>query len=316
MLRPGRSPWPSFFVKNQPFIAKKSILTWPSYSTKRDPYEILDVDKKASASAIKRAYFELAKKYHPDTNKDPKAKDKFVEIQDAYDLLSDEGKKASYDQYGYNENSSAHYDDGASFHGRSGPIDPADIFKAFFGSSRGSNSGFDPFGGSMFSGSFGRRSGGDSPISLDIITKISLTFMEAVQGTIRTINVSRLTQCDTCSGSGVSPGKRLSKCKGCDGKGSKIFSRGGMIIEVPCDTCSGEGTLNMDPCKACSGKGATKKPSVVEVKVPSGVDEASQLVMKGAGHSIHSRTGNLCIQFKVFRQGCMLKSHRRHFLIF
>ncbi|KGG50191.1 hypothetical protein DI09_80p90 [Mitosporidium daphniae] len=266
-----------------------------SSAKKKDPYDVLGIPKSASAAAIKKAYLGLVKQFHPDTNKDPAAKEKFVEVQTAYDILSDDQKRASFDANGYQENEDSQHPD------------PADIFKSFFGAGRssrpGSGSAFDPFADLFGTHAFRGTSRGGKRISEDIQMRITLTFLEAALGCVKPITLSRWEQCGTCSGSGITPGTTMATCKGCGGRGAKVFSRGGMVIEVPCDTCDGTGSHNPNPCKKCSGDGIHRSasPTPIEVRIPAGVDSSTQLVMEGMGNSMGtgSRAGNLLLQFKV-----------------
>ena len=291
LLSRSRYNRPSVFQR----VIQHRLACFYSSTKKRDPYEVLGVPKSASTAAIKKAYLTLVKQFHPDTNKDPTAKDKFVEVQAAYDILSDDQKRASFDANGHQEDDGSHHPD------------PADIFKSFFGAGRsgrsGSGSAFDPFadlfGHHAFDGA-SPKSG--KRISEDIQMRITLTFLEAALGCVKPITLSRWEQCRTCSGSGLTPGTTMAKCKGCGGRGSKVFSRGGMVIEVPCNTCDGTGSHNPNPCKTCSGEGIHKSLSQtpIEVRIPAGVDSSTQLVMEGMGNSIGgSQHGNLLLNFKV-----------------
>lgn len=278
-----------------------------STSKRRDPYEVLGISKGSSSSAIKKAYLGLVKQFHPDTNKDPLAKDKFVEVQSAYDILSDDQKRASFDANGFEEDSSSS--------NYSSHPDPTDIFKAFFGGGAGRGGARNPF--DPFSDLFGHKSaaGKSRRIPNDIQMRISLSFLEAALGCTKSINVLRFESCGSCSGSGLTPGTSMAKCKGCGGKGSKVFSRGGMIIEVPCDTCDGSGSTNPNPCRKCAGEGIYKStsPTPLEIHIPAGIDNSTQLVMEGMGNSLgdgSSHKGNLILQFKVSNFKILLLYHR------
>lgn len=190
-------------------------------------------------------------------------------------------------------------------------VDPEDLLNAFFGrgakGSSGMGGGGGGGGGGIFDNLFGRAernsefaSGSSaSQASLHIQQTVALSFMEAVRGCLKTITFSRVSTCESCSGSSVQPGKKLSKCKACDGKGRQILSRSGMIFELPCTVCNGLGKVNADPCQTCSGEGLTAKTVTLEVKIPQGVDEASQVMLKGAGHAHSGRHGHVSLRFKV-----------------
>lgn len=271
------------------------------YATKRDAYEVLGVGKQATASEIKKAYFDLAKKYHPDTNKEKSAKEKFVEVDEAYEILSNENKRAMYDQHGYANAAENQGTPGTEreYYSHSSNVEPEEILRAFFNG--GSNNSFfgDIFGES--GREFHRTSGSSFTRNhdLNIQVRISLTFMEAALGTVKTIKYHRFQACTTCKGSGIKPGKKLSKCKTCDGRGTRVHSRSGMIIQVPCDICNGQGEINTDPCADCKGLGQVKEDALLDVKIPSGVDEDTRSIIRSAGNNIQGRKGDLIIDFQI-----------------
>ncbi|KAG1084569.1 hypothetical protein G6F42_021733 [Rhizopus arrhizus] len=182
--------------------------TAPTSAPKKDPYEVLGVKKSSTASEIKKAYYGLAKKYHPDTNKDKDAREKFVQIQEAYEILSDEQKRQQYDQFGHGFEGGAPggghpYGGFGGGSGFPGGFDPNDIFSQFFGGGfggRAGGGGADPF--------HNRPSPGD-----DLQVPLTLTFMEAVKGTTKYVQVNKVTKCDTCHGSGLGEGKKKETCQ-------------------------------------------------------------------------------------------------------
>ncbi|KAI1426913.1 hypothetical protein F5Y12DRAFT_740486 [Xylaria sp. FL1777] len=290
--RPGRPlarPLSEVSVQRRSFHATSSALAI------KDPYKTLGVGKSASASEIKKAYYGLAKKFHPDTNKDPAAKDKFAEIQSAYEILSDAQKKEQYDQFGaagFDPNGSPHPGGGSPF-GQGGPfsgfgagggfgagIDLDDLFNAFTGG-RGS-----PFGGG------GGRSRGGSPFGQEILVgekievQTSISFMEAAKGTSKTITIHPLVTCDTCSGSGLKPGAKRSECRSCGGSGTQVhFMQGGFQMASTCSACGGTGqqTPRGSECRTCHGDGAVKTRKTLVVDIPAGIEDGMKLRLDGEG---------------------------------
>lgn len=239
---------------------------------KRDYYEVLGVDKSASPDEIKKAYRRLAKKYHPDLNPDDKegAEAKFKEVTEAYEVLSDPGKKQQYDQFGH-----AAFDQTAGGGGYGGGFggfdDVSDIFSSFFG------------------GGFGR--GSQTPNAprrgRDITQNIDLSFEEACFGTEREITVNHLEKCDQCGGSGAAHGTSPSTCPTCHGTGQvKTVQRtplGNFQSVRTCDTCGGKGTIIKEPCSACGGRGSVRRGKKVRVKIPAGIDNGQQVYVRGEG---------------------------------
>ncbi|MBX6354149.1 MAG: molecular chaperone DnaJ [Thermoflavifilum sp.] len=241
--------------------------------SKRDYYEVLGVDRSASQDEIKRAYRKLARKYHPDVNKDdPQAEEKFKEITEAYEVLSDPDKRARYDQFG-------HADPGAGSAGFGGG------FSGGF-----SEGGFD-FGGfgdifDMFFGGGGRR----GPVrGQDLEYELEVSFEEAAFGVERDIQVPRMETCSTCGGSGARPGTRVERCPACQGTGEQQtvvntpFGR--MVNRKTCSVCRGRGVRIPNPCSDCGGSGRRRVRRTVRIKVPAGVDTGTRLRMPGAGES-------------------------------
>ncbi|KAI8148276.1 hypothetical protein BJV82DRAFT_591484 [Fennellomyces sp. T-0311] len=250
--------------------------------SKRDPYDVLGVSKTASQGEIKKAYYALAKKYHPDTNKEKDAREKFVQIQEAYEILSDEQKRKQYDQFGFGFEGAAGAGAGGAGgfgggQGFPGGFDPNDIFSQFFGG--GFTGGFGGAGGGMGGDPF-RNAPGE-----DIQTPLTITFMEAVKGATKHVTVDRVTQCTTCHGSGLQTGKRKETCGVCRGSGVQTVSMGGFHMQTTCTSCGGTGS-SIPPgagCRTCDSVGKVRERKTVQVNVPPGVDQNSRIRVQGEG---------------------------------
>ena len=240
---------------------------------KRDYYEVLGLDRSASDSDIKKAYRTLAKKYHPDLNKAPDAADKFKEIQEAYEVLSDAQKRAAYDQYGF------------------AGVDPQQGFQGFNGFS-----GFDGFGNindifdSFFGGGGGfsrsQRTTGPRKGS-DRIMTLRIDFMDAINGVTKNINLDMEEQCSECMGSGARSKDDIKVCPTCHGSGRVLRQQqtmfGMMQSESACPDCKGTGKKIEKACTRCKGKGYLKKKIQVEVNIPAGIQTGQQLRIQGKG---------------------------------
>jgi molecular chaperone DnaJ len=227
----------------------------------KDYYQILGVDRNASDTEIKKAFRQLALKYHPDRNPGNKeSEDKFKEINEAYSCLSDSEKRANYDRFGTAEGIGAGYSPfGAGF---------GDVFEDIFG---------DFFG--TFTGQRRQRptKGDDLRYDLDI------TLEDAAFGVEKAIEVPRWENCSDCKGSGAAPGKGPITCTNCKGTGQVRFQQGFFSVSKTCGRCHGEGKIITDPCKTCKGQGRIKKYREINVKIPLGVDIGSKLRMSGEG---------------------------------
>lgn len=252
----------------------------------KDPYQALGVSKSASASDIKKAYYGLAKKYHPDTNKDPKAKDTFAEIQSAYEVLSDPKKKEQYDQFG-----AAGFDPSAG----GGPTggDPFGGGGPFgFGGGQGfpGGFGFEDLFNQAFGGGRGGR-GGRSPFQEPVMgdnieVQTTITFLEAAKGTSKTINITPLVTCNTCHGNGLKEGAKRAACQSCGGSGTRVhFMSGGFQMASTCNTCSGSGTTvpKGSQCKSCRGEGVMRERKTLTVDIPGGIEDGMRLRVDGQG---------------------------------
>ena len=241
--------------------------------SKRDYYEVLGVPRSATEDDIKKAYRKLARKYHPDVNKDnPEAAEKFKEVNEANAVLSDAEKRGKYDQFGHGafEGASA----GAGGFGGFGGGGVEDIFDMFFGGARGG-------------GGFNTRRASGPERGSDLRLDLEIAFEEAVFGVEKEVKIKRNESCDTCNGSGATPGSQTETCSECGGSGqvkvvqNSMFGR--MVNVRPCPRCNGEGKIIKDPCKSCQGSGKLRKTATIKVKVPAGVDEGTRLRVSGAG---------------------------------
>jgi len=246
---------------------------------KRDYYEVLGVPRDVSAEDMKKAYRKLAVKHHPDKNPgDKTAEDKFKEIGEAYDILSDDQKRAAYDRYGHG----AFANGGGGGGGGGGFHDPFDIFREVFGSSGGGGGGvFESFFGGGGGGGRQRRDGPQR--GSDLRYGMEITLEDAARGTEREIEYDRQAVCKTCTGSGSASGAGKKTCRTCGGAGQVISSRGFFQIQQNCPDCQGSGEVISDPCKPCSGSGRTKERTKLRVKIPAGIEDGSRLRSGGNG---------------------------------
>lgn len=242
---------------------------------KRDYYEVLGVQKGASDDEIKKAYRACAKKYHPDLHPgDKECEEKFKEVNEAYEVLSDSDKKARYDQFGH---AGVDPNYGAGAGGSGSPfgqgIDIDDIFSSFFGG----------FGGR-------RSNNANAPMrGSDIETTVYISFEEAAKGCKQTINYSCVTTCDDCHGTGAQPGTSLKTCSSCGGSGRVTINQrtpfGVVQTQRTCDACHGRGKIVDNPCKKCGGSGKQRKNKTVDVTIPAGIKDQQILNVSGRGNS-------------------------------
>lgn len=241
--------------------------------SKRDFYEVLGVEKSAGADEIKKAYRKLALKYHPDRNQGDKgAEEKFKEAAEAYEVLSDEQKKAQYDRFGHDGLRGGGFSGGAS--------SVEDIFRNF-------GDIFGGGGGSIFDDFFGGGGGGRSrqPQGSSLRCQLSISFLESSTGCTKTIELNRNESCATCSGSGAKPGTQPVTCPYCKGQGEITQSQGFFSIRTACPKCAGAGTMIQTPCQSCNGSGKTPKRVKVEVKIPAGIENNTRLRVQGEGEA-------------------------------
>ena len=244
---------------------------------KRDYYEVLGVSRGASEDEIKKAYKKMARKYHPDLNPgDKTAEEKFKEVNEAYEVLSDADKKARYDQYGH-----AGVDPnfgaggfGGGFDGSFDFGDRGDIFGSFFGGG---------FGG-------GRRTNPNAPQRGESIRmSIAISFEEAAFGCEKAVTVERYETCDTCHGNGCAPGTSPEVCPDCHGTGTVQVRRqtpmGVFATSSPCPKCGGKGRIIHQPCKDCRGSGMVRKKKTIQASIPAGIDNGQTISIRGQGNA-------------------------------
>ena len=251
---------------------------------KRDYYEVLGVEKNASADEIKKAYRKMAIKYHPDKNPgDKEAEEKFKEAAEAYSVLSDADKKARYDQFGHSGVEGA----GPDFSGGFGNLN--DILNDLFGGAFGG--GFGGFGG--FGGGFGGARGGQRQQKVyrgrDIRVRVKLTLEEIAKGVEKEISIEKSVPCTECGGKGAKNSSDIKTCSACNGTGqvqrvtNSIF--GQTVTYSTCQQCGGEGKVVTNPCRSCGGTGLVRKRETIKVKIPAGVEAGMQLTIQGEGHA-------------------------------
>ena len=250
---------------------------------KRDYYEVLGVGKNATDAEIKSAYRKLAKKYHPDLNPgDKEAEEKFKEVNEANDVLSDPEKRKRYDQFGFagvDPNYGAGQGGPGGFGGGFGGVDLGDIFGDIFGS--GFGGGFGGFGGSAGRSANAPRKGHD------IQASVILTFEEAAHGCTKKITVNRQETCPDCGGTGAARGTSPETCPDCGGRGYVVTQQrtpfGVMQSQQPCSRCGGRGTIIRTPCKSCRGTGKTASRKNLEINIPAGIGDDQNIALRGQG---------------------------------
>ena len=254
----------------------------------KDYYSILGVDKKASQDDIKSAYRKLAKKYHPDINKTPEAQEKFKEINEAYEVLGDEKKRANYDQFGSAEGFSGFGGNGGGFSGFGGGFGGFDIFSDIF---------------SAFGGGQGRANVMEQ--GEDINLQMTISFEDAVFGCKKDISITRIEKCEDCHGTGAKNGTEYTTCPECNGTGRVRYTQntifGTTIREGGCKKCDATGKIIKEKCSSCLGKGYKKVNKIVTVKVPAGIDDGQVLRMAGYGNAPYKmgENGDLNLKIKV-----------------
>ena len=241
----------------------------------RDLYEVLGVSRGATDDEIKKAYRKLARKHHPDTNPDdPKAEERFKEISAAHDTLSDPDKRKAYDQFG-----------ASGGMGSQGGFDPS-AFSDF-----SQERGFDI--SDLFGDLFGRRRGGGAGAGgrgrpqprrgVDLETRVTLSFDDALRGARVTVPVDKDVNCSDCSGTGAAPGTARSTCPDCGGTGERQVNQGFFAIAEPCFRCGGQGTIVETPCGTCRGTGTTRRTKRYTVKIPAGISDGARIRVRGKG---------------------------------
>ena len=254
---------------------------------KRDYYEVLGVPKSAEEREIKKAYKRLAMKFHPDRNQgDKEAETKFKEVKEAYEILTDDQKRAAYDQYGhaaFEQGGMGGGGYGGGGFGGGGGADFSDIFGDVFG---------DIFGG-------GRRQ--RAARGADLRYNMELSLEEAVRGVTKEIRIPTLEECDVCHGSGAKSGTKPQSCPTCHGAGQVQMRQGFFTVQQACPTCHGRGSIIKDPCNACHGHGRVEKSKTLSVKIPAGVDTGDRIRLTGEGEAGEqgAPAGDLYVQVQV-----------------
>ena len=256
----------------------------------RDYYEVLGVARGADDAEIKKAFRRLARELHPDVNSEPDAEERFKEAAEAYEVLSDADRRATYDRYGHEGLRSGGY--APNFEGF-GSV--ADIFEAFFGGG-GLGGAFSGFGGGAPGGP---AQGGD------IAAGAQITLQQAAHGASVEVSYDAVTLCEHCRGNGAEPGTPIETCAKCAGTGQlRVVSRtpfGQVVRAATCDVCHGDGKVPTDPCHVCSGRGRTVERVTVSVDVPAGIDDGQRIRITGRGHAGEhgGPAGDLYVQIRV-----------------
>ncbi len=249
----------------------------------RDLYEVLGVDRQASAADLKKAYYRLAKKFHPDHNPgDKDAEDNFKEAANAYQVLQDDEQRARYDRFGFDGIRGA-----AGNGGGAGFANVEDVFSAF---------------GDLFGDFFGGRASGrrGPPRGADLRVDVSLSFAEAVWGVTKEVKVSRQIACGACSATGARPGSKAETCGTCQGKGQVVHAQGFFMVQTTCPACRGAGKAIKDPCEDCRGRGTKAESTTLSVTVPPGVDDGQTLRLANKGETAPGgTTGHLYVVLHV-----------------
>jgi molecular chaperone DnaJ len=255
-----------------------TLMSGKECMAKRDYYDVLGVDRGASASEIKKAFRRVAMKHHPDRNPDNKqSEDKFKEAQEAYEVLSDDDKKANFDRFGH----------ASPNQGAGGGAGFGDIFGDVFG---------DIFGGS---GTASGRSG--SARGSDLRYDLQLELEDAVKGKTVEIEIPTLDPCSTCNGSGARAGSSPRTCNSCQGVGQVRMQQGFFSVQQTCPKCRGRGQMITDPCGGCHGQGVVEKRKTLSVKIPAGVDTGDRIRLAGKGEAgpQGGPNGDLYVQMNV-----------------
>lgn len=251
--------------------------------SQRDLYEVLGLARNATDAEIKKAYRRLAMKHHPDRNPDDTEAETFKEVKTAYEVLSDQRKRAAYDQFGH-----AGIDGSPGSAGHGG--NPADAFGDMFGDVFG-----DIFGGA------GRRGGSRVYRGADLLYQLELDLEQAVRGASVNIDVPTQVACDSCDGSGAAAGSKPESCATCAGHGQVRMQQGFFSVQQTCPRCKGNGQVINNPCSSCSGQGRVQKTKTLAVKVPAGVDNGDRVRLTGEGEAGRSGgpAGDLYVEIHV-----------------
>ena len=268
-------------------------------ANKRDYYEVLGVSKTATADEIKKAYRKLAKEYHPDKNKSADAEEKFKEVNEAYEVLSDEQKRAQYDRFGH-----ASENMGGDFYQDMDFSSFGNGFQGFGGADFG---GFEDILNQMFNGAFGggtsQQSARQQQKSPNIELVVTLSFIESIKGTDKKVKFTRQKTCSHCHGTGGEHPSDVETCKTCKGSGVVFTERqtafGVMRSQQVCPTCSGKGKSIKEKCHVCRGKGYQEEDVSLTISIPAGIDNGEHLVVSNKGNEIDGQIGNLYLIMQV-----------------
>lgn len=258
---------------------RRLLRTSACLQASKDYYNTLGVDKNASSKDIKKAYYQLAKKYHPDTNKgDKETQKKFQEVSEAYECLSDDSKRKQYDAFGSTDGGGG-FGGGNPFGGQGFPgggwdfksnIDPEELFRTIFGDKTW-------------------RGGGESPFDFGQPQeyRMKISFLEAAKGIEKEMTVNMMDSCPKCHGSGSEPGTSSDRCPQCSGSGMETVTTGPFMMRSTCRRCHGKGIYNKHPCKECAGQGQTKQSHKVKVPVPAGIEDGQTVRMAVGNKEIY-----------------------------
>jgi len=271
----------------------ESTMPEGTMTDKRDFYDVLGVNRGASADEIRRSYRKLARQYHPDVNREAGAEEHFKEINEAYEVLSDAERRSSYDRFGHAANGMGGRD---PFGFGGSPF--GDLFESFFGGATSGSQRAAP------------------PRGHDLQVTINLSFEEAVFGTDRDVELMRLETCEVCHGTRMKDGQTPPRCPTCGGTGEvrrvQQTILGQFMSSTPCSTCSGEGTVVTDPCTNCKGRGRVSRVRTIEVTIPPGIDENATLRLTGQGEAGQrgGLAGNLFVKVRVAQHQLFTRQHK------
>ncbi|MGA1974239.1 MAG: molecular chaperone DnaJ [Conexivisphaerales archaeon] len=256
-------------------------------SDKRDYYDVLAVPKNASKDEIKNSYRKLALQYHPDRNKSPGAEERFKEISEAYAVLSDDEKRAQYDQFGH-AGIDSRYSQEDIFRG----VDFDEILRGF---------GFGGF--SIFDNLFGMGGQREPSKGRDIQVTVDVSLEDVFRGAVKQIELDRMEECDVCRGSGAQPGTSVRTCPQCNGAGQvqRVQSAGfARLVRVEtCSRCSGSGRIVETPCRNCRGSGLLQKHRTIDVRIPAGIEDGYSLRLSGEGNGKRGGSGDLYVMVRI-----------------
>ncbi|KAF7656219.1 hypothetical protein LDENG_00044750, partial [Lucifuga dentata] len=282
-------------LRGQTSVRSPHVFTCRSFhasstlANKQDYYDVLGVSRMASQKDIKKAYYQLAKKYHPDTNpEDPEAKEKFASLAEAYEVLSDEVKRKQYDTYGaagFDPNWGAGPGQQQYYRAGGANIDPEELFRKIFGEFAGG------MGFADVHGMFDQRP--------EFV--MELTFIEAAKGANKDLSINTEDTCPRCDGRGSEPGTKTSRCHYCSGTGIESVNTGPFMMRSTCRRCGGKGSIITTPCALCRGAGQTMKKQTVTVPVPAGMEDG-QMVRMSVGKK------EILITFRVQRSSVFRRS--------